>query len=707
MLSHGPVSVLTSRRGFALTRSSLSLAWPPSPVLSATGNGSGDGDGDSGACRLTDNYSTAYTDFFGCSMPCIFKQGTVWEVCNGPDAQPFEREARPIYDPENAENWLSVGQALWKYIETLGIEWTFIDPLAYTNAGEVTPFCSFVVVIGMRPFTVPFGRAVEVAAFAEKMLHDAGFAGAEVAVAEGERKRAVGGGRGPQLLSFDPLLNDVPELRKLFTSTLGLPIAPLKFPHFAGTGSLFYRFDGDDKRVALLTCAHVAHPPSEYPNNGTTITDNNQPREKIISPGLGDPKPNEDRRTSKRRTEHLSLVDGAKERIEQVKALFDEVQDRADPGKRVIGFVLHCEPIEASLEDWAVIELYDRMLNWDTFRGNQAYVAARTTATQYSEIMWPHAADSADYQYPTDGLLQAFGVVQEEELRNPQHLDVHSQKCLLVVKNGTTTSTTFGRVNGLESFIRYYPTYGINETSTEIAVLRYSKEHPRFSEFGDSGSIVLDRAGQVVGGITGDGGASDGTDISYITPYYDIHAQLTSKYPGIHLYPTESAMSDDNKEDGKGEQQKRPTTKEKLLEEITTRIEESKKLQEESIQLHKQAEEADDPAVAEDLKFQARELDKKAAKLLKTAKRLESGWMQGGAAGAGIGAGIAGGLGMTVGSLVSGLVAIPTTGLGILVGAGTGLVHGPWVKFTQAFSKDEVDEIDREAEEEARRIGEA
>ncbi|KAI1106578.1 hypothetical protein F4804DRAFT_300437 [Jackrogersella minutella] len=166
-------------------------------------------------------------------------------------------------------------------------------------------------------------------------------------------------------------------------------------------------------------------------------------------------------------------------------------------------------------------------------------------------------------------------------------------------------------------------------------------------------------------------------------------------------------MAEGKTEQSNGDQPKKPTTKEKLLEEITTRIEESKKLQEESVQLHRQAEEAEDPAIAEDLKFKAREIDRRAAKLLKTAKRLETGWMQGGAAGAGIGAGIAGGLGITIGSLVSGLVAIPTTGLGILVGAGTGLVHGPWVKFSQAFSKDEVDEIDKEADEEARRIGEA
>ncbi|KAI1768578.1 hypothetical protein GGR53DRAFT_462253 [Hypoxylon sp. FL1150] len=166
-------------------------------------------------------------------------------------------------------------------------------------------------------------------------------------------------------------------------------------------------------------------------------------------------------------------------------------------------------------------------------------------------------------------------------------------------------------------------------------------------------------------------------------------------------------MADDNREAKEGEEKKKPTTKEKLLQEITKRIEESKTLQEESVRLHQQADEAVDPAVAEDLKQKARQLDKKAATLLKTAKRLETGWMQGGAAGAGIGAGIASGLGVTVGTVVSGLVAIPTTGLGILVGAGTGLVHGPWVKFTQAFSKDEVDEIDKEAEEEAQKIGDA
>ncbi|KAN0093375.1 hypothetical protein V8E55_004159 [Tylopilus felleus] len=372
---------------------------------------SGNGNGHLGARRLTDNYPPAYTDFFGSSMPCVYKKGTVWEVREGPEAQPFIREARPVYNAEKAESWHSVGQAIWKFIDTLEIEWTFINPLAYANAGEAKPFCSFVVVIGVKPLTVSFGRAVEVAAAAEKMLINAGFAEAEVAVVEGERKPSVA--RGPQLLSFNPLLDDVPESRKVFTSTLGLLIAPLRFPHYAGTGSLFYRFGGDDKRVALLTCAHVARPPPEYPNTGKTMTNVSQPREEIISPGLGDPEPNELARVTQRCTEHLSLVGGAKERIEQVNALYNAVQDCVDPRKRAIGFVLHCEPIEASsgpngfTKDWALIELYDDMIDWDTFRGNQVYVAARTMVSQYGKIMWPQPADSADYQYPADGLLQA------------------------------------------------------------------------------------------------------------------------------------------------------------------------------------------------------------------------------------------------------------------------------------------------------------
>lgn len=64
----------------------------------------------------------------------------------------------------------------------------------------------------------------------------------------------------------------------------------------------------------------------------------------------------------------------------------------------------------------------------------------------------------------------------------------------------------------------------------------------------------------------------------------------------------------------------------------------------------------------------------------KYAKMLQGGLFQGGAAGGGIGAGVGLGLGAAVGTLVTGLVGLPTTLVGGLVGVGAGAIHGPFIK---------------------------
>ena len=48
------------------------------------------------------------------------------------------------------------------------------------------------------------------------------------------------------------------EFTKPFTPTLGLAIAPLKSPHYEGTGALYIHEKNKDDWVLLLTCAHVA-----------------------------------------------------------------------------------------------------------------------------------------------------------------------------------------------------------------------------------------------------------------------------------------------------------------------------------------------------------------------------------------------------------------------------------------------------------------
>ena len=150
--------------------------------------------------------------------------------------------------------------------------------------------------------------------------------------------------------------------------------------------------------------------------------------------------------------------------------------------------------------------------------------------------MFPRPEDRALRNYPLGGLLQAHGVVKDEDIRSPQQLDANGNKYLPVVKNGLATGTTVGRVNGLYSFTRLYTEYGTKETSLEVAVLPYDRERGAFSAPGDSGAIVLERAGGIVGMITGGCGADYDTDITYLTPYWWLDEQVKKVFPDSYLY---------------------------------------------------------------------------------------------------------------------------------------------------------------------------
>jgi hypothetical protein len=150
--------------------------------------------------------------------------------------------------------------------------------------------------------------------------------------------------------------------------------------------------------------------------------------------------------------------------------------------------------------------------------------------------MFPRPEDRAGYKYPRDGLLQAYGVVKDKEIRSPQNLDANGHKCLLVVKNGLATGTTVGCVNGLDSFTRIYADYGIKETSVEVAVLPYNSKRGAFSAPGDSGAIVLERGGAIVGMVTSGGGQTDEIDTTYLTPYWWLDEQIKKVFPSCYLY---------------------------------------------------------------------------------------------------------------------------------------------------------------------------
>ena len=117
-------------------------------------------------------------------------------------------------------------------------------------------------------------------------------------------------------------------------------------------------------------------------------------------------------------------------------------------------------------------------------------------------------------------------------------VDVNRKECIIVVKNGNATGVTLGRGSGIESFVREYDDDGIRSTSMEIAIYSYNCRDSAFSAPGDSGSIVADGKGRIVGILTGGAGLNGSTDVTYVSPYYWIEERIKAVFPNAHLYPT-------------------------------------------------------------------------------------------------------------------------------------------------------------------------
>ncbi|KAJ4501282.1 hypothetical protein C8R41DRAFT_892481 [Lentinula lateritia] len=494
---------------------------------------------------------------------CVYKSGSAWPVRTGPEAQRIIREARGVHGHPIQPVWLELGQRVYKLLDEMGVRWTSIDPLAFAEAGKKS-FSPLLLWIGVVPGSLQYKLANTAAEAVTKLISDAGFSGVEIGFRESIVTPSLA---GPKMLSFDPFKDPISEFTKPFTPTLGLSIAPLNSPHYEGTGALTVG-------VLLLTCAHVARPPPDHCNPAPVNKTSNNPREYIIALGhsgyisalqsmmgaigdlhhlnkdwqdildrLGEAQEDESETTTQKREEHLNLAKKAWWKTEKINEFHTDVSKLWNlPNDRIIGEVVHFEPIAASVgpqklpEDWALIALHENKFEWDKFKGNVVYIGGNLSSAEYGKIMFPTDDERTNYAYPKDGLLQVRGVIQLDDIYNPKHLDVNGEQCLLVVKNGLTTGTTIGRALGMESFTRVYKESKIEKTSIEFGVLSYGSTKGPFSAAGDSGSIVLDRNGDILGMLTGGAGTANRTDVTYVTPYAYLDKAIKKYFPDSSLY---------------------------------------------------------------------------------------------------------------------------------------------------------------------------
>lgn len=110
--------------------------------------------------------------------------------------------------------------------------------------------------------------------------------------------------------------------------------------------------------------------------------------------------------------------------------------------------------------------------------------------------MYPRNDCKISFKYPLDHLLLLHGMISEELISKPEALDSTGDRCILVIKNGTSTGVTIGRATGIQSFVRDDDT---GEISREWAIYNYDSKSGVFSAPGDSGSIVVGGLGRIGG----------------------------------------------------------------------------------------------------------------------------------------------------------------------------------------------------------------
>ena len=104
------------------------------------------------------------------------------------------------------------------------------------------------------------------------------------------------------------------------------------------------------------------------------------------------------------------------------------------------------------------------------------------------------------------------------------------------MKDGNTTDLTVGRYAGLEAYL--CDELGVQ--SIKLAIYNYNKQSGPFSAKGDSGSLIFDGEGRMVGILHSGMPKGASSHVTYATPAWWAIEQLKLQYPSIRT-PTSTA----------------------------------------------------------------------------------------------------------------------------------------------------------------------
>lgn len=368
--------------------------------------------------EITDESPGAWRDFVGFpSLPIsIHRTGPEWPINPPPKAYRIPRQVLPVCKHPIQAVWLTLGEKIYKLLDSLGVRWTTIDPGRFTDAEKRWEADSLYIWIGVLPRSLSVELAKIAAVSCKDILAAANFSDIEISFRESFFTLSA----PPTLLNhtercFDPTA----DLRSPFTGVLGIAIAHKKAAPVEGMGTLYICEGGECNRVSLLTARHVALPSSMHRNDlyifdrikssllrprirhqvlilgpqaySNAIRDmvgkigsevSNLERYKRLLSQLGEAPADENVSTvSKSRRTYKERLDKAERTLVGVDALHSEItKNWTVVEQRVLGHVVYAPPISVATdpkqftEDWALVERDCVKIDWDDFKGNALYI---------------------------------------------------------------------------------------------------------------------------------------------------------------------------------------------------------------------------------------------------------------------------------------------------------------------------------------------
>ena len=161
-------------------------------------------------------------------------------------------------------------------------------------------------------------------------------------------------------------------------------------------------------------------------------------------------------------------------------------------------------------------------------------LGAKYSSGELTDMFYPLHNSRTVFKFPPNRQLKVTGIVTRERLANPDCFDSNNEPCLIVLKDGGTSDLTVGKYAGLEAYL----CDDLGQESIELAIYNYNKQSGDFSAKGDSGSLIVDGMGNMVGILHSGMPKGASNHITYATPAWWIEKQIRVKYPYADFFRT-------------------------------------------------------------------------------------------------------------------------------------------------------------------------